>query len=69
MAVSSHPDFDRRPRSSTGSTVHARVADYHRRLGVSPTLETLSLWCHTALSGPADAETKREPASTSGQRR
>jgi hypothetical protein len=43
--ASSHPDFNRRSRNSTGSAsrwrCHAfgRVADCHRRLGISPTPE------------------------------
>ena len=43
-ACASHPDFDRRSRSSTWSTGHRcdRVADFHRRFGVSPTPEHAS---------------------------
>src|SRR5665213_1027677 len=45
--AASHPDFHRRSRSSTGSTgqspenpqVLGRVADYHRRFGITPTPE------------------------------
>src|SRR5690625_6417898 len=37
--ASSHPDFNRRSRSSTRSTNSRWVADYHRRLGISPTPE------------------------------
>src|SRR6202035_6199691 len=39
--AASHPDFNRRSRSSTGSASRGcgRVADYNRRFGVSPTPE------------------------------
>jgi len=39
--AASHPDFNRRYRSFTGSASRwcGRFADYHRRFGVSPTPE------------------------------
>lgn len=42
-SCSSHPDFNRRYRSSTGSAswFPSRVADYHRRFGLTPTPGTL----------------------------
>ena len=54
-AAASHPDFNRRSRSSTGSASRGcgRVADYNRRFGVSPTPEHASLRqpvCHTRYS-------------------
>src|SRR5579864_703600 len=41
VRAASHPDFNRRSRSSTGSASRGcgRVADYNRRFGVSPTPE------------------------------
>ena len=42
MRASSHPDFNRRSRNSTGSAPRnhrEEFADYHRRLGFSPTPE------------------------------
>ena len=67
--TSSHPDFDRRSWSSTRSTgvrlrveVDARVADYDRRLGFSPTPEHVCVRrrsCHRGRGGPVRRPTLR----------
>ena len=84
--ASSHPDFHRRSWSSTRSTTrtycHERVADCHRRLGLSPTPEhdllavqhaTVDLtshlaWARCSSRGRGGSLGARVPARRRGER-
>ena len=68
LRAASHPDFHRRPWNSTRSTgstqvsppATSRVADYHRRFGITPTPE--HVWNHSITNPEMRRPAARPPA-------